>query len=282
MDKIHLKFIDDMTAAESINLKETLVPNPDPNPERPFRYHDRTQHVLPKLSSQLQTLMDDLQLYTSAHQMKINDKKTKVILFNSAKNHDFFPQLSLGDGPLQVVEEVTLLGVKVSSDLSWRANTSFMCQKAYAKLWMLRRLKPLGAKTEELLDIYDKQIRCTLEFAVAVWAGNLTNEQSEMLERVQKSAFAIILADDYTSYKGALKQLCRTTLAARRSDLCLRFANKSLKNEKYQNWFCENNPNQQQSKTRSIKPDFVPVEARTKTFGKSPLAYLTSLLNKPK
>ena len=28
MEKIHLKFIDDMTAAESINLKEKQIPNP--------------------------------------------------------------------------------------------------------------------------------------------------------------------------------------------------------------------------------------------------------------
>ena len=62
MKEIHLKFIDDMTAAVSINIKEKLVRNPDPNPIRPFRYHDRTQHILPEDQSQLQTFLNDLKL----------------------------------------------------------------------------------------------------------------------------------------------------------------------------------------------------------------------------
>ena len=75
--------------------------------------------------------------------MKINERKTKVILFNKAIKYDFMPHLTIDNGsPLEVVEEVRLLGVQVRSDLSWRSNTAVMCQKAYSRLWMLRRLKP--------------------------------------------------------------------------------------------------------------------------------------------
>ena len=97
-----------MTAAESVNLKKNLLPNPNPNPEMPLRYHDRTQHILPHQNSQLQTLLDDIKVYTDTNQMKINQKKTKVILFNGARNYDFFPDLTLDDSPLEVVEKVTL------------------------------------------------------------------------------------------------------------------------------------------------------------------------------
>ena len=55
--------------------------------------------------------------------------------------------------------EIRLLGVQVRTDLSWSSNTSAMCKAAYARLWMLRTLKPLGASNDELLDVYDKQIR---------------------------------------------------------------------------------------------------------------------------
>ena len=91
--------------------------------------------------------------YTNDHEMKINDSKTKAILFNNAVKSDFFPNLTLNDTPLEVVEEIRLLGVMVSSDLSWRTNTATMCQKAYSRLWMLRRLKPLGASVDDLLDV---------------------------------------------------------------------------------------------------------------------------------
>ena len=72
MEKIHLKFIDDMTAAESINLREKLIKNPDPEPMRPLNYHDRTLHVLPKEASRLQTLLDDTSSYARDHEMRIN------------------------------------------------------------------------------------------------------------------------------------------------------------------------------------------------------------------
>ena len=108
-------------------------------------------------------MLNELNGYTETHQMKIKQEKTNVILFN------FLPNLMLeADRPLQVVEEIRLLGVQVRADLSWRSNTTAMCQKAYARLWMLRRLKPLGASVDELLDVYDKQIRCMVEFASPV------------------------------------------------------------------------------------------------------------------
>ena len=81
MKKIHLKFIDDMTAAESINLKEKLVNNPEQNPIRPLNFHDRTKHILPQDESTVQLLLDDINSYAEDHQMQIKHEKTKVILF---------------------------------------------------------------------------------------------------------------------------------------------------------------------------------------------------------
>ena len=45
-------------------------------------------------------------------------------------------------------------------------------------------------------------------------------------------------------------------------------------------WFCENDPNG--TETRSVKPASKPVQARLKKFEKSPLFYLTRLLNDQK
>ena len=36
MKNIHLKFVDDMTVAESVNLKKQLIANPDVNQSRPL------------------------------------------------------------------------------------------------------------------------------------------------------------------------------------------------------------------------------------------------------
>ena len=279
MKEIHMKFIDDMTAAVSIDLKRNLARNQEQNPDRPLQYHDRTQHILPDADNELQVFLNDLKSYTNDHEMVINVDKTKVILFNNAIKYDFFPNLTLDNEPLQVVEELRLLGVQIRSDLSWRANTASICQKGYARLWMLRRLKPLGASVDELLDVYEKQIRSILEFASPVWTSGLSNDEINQIERVQKAAFSIILAERYRNYEHALRVLDRDKLSERRTGINLKFAQKAFKSAKYNHWFCESNPTYQQEKTRSAIPDLVPVQARTNAFAKSPIAYLTNLMN---
>ena len=178
------------------------------------------------------------------------------------------------------MDEIRLLGVQVRADLSWSSNTTAICQAAYLRLWVLRRLRPLGASESELLDVYDKQIRCMVEFCTPVWTPGLTKAEENQIERIQKAAFSIILDRRYTSYARALAYFKGTTLSSRRTELNLKFAKKCLSSEKYQHWFCLNKPSDQLSKTRSIDTNrLVPVEARTKGFLKSPIAYLTRLIN---
>ena len=98
----------------------------------------------------------------------------------------------------------------------------------------------------------------------------------------KKCAFAIILAEKYSTYQNALKRLNRKTLASRRADLNLNFAKKSFRSEKYQHWFVENNPTQMKKKTRSEISELLPVQNRTGGFLKTPIPYLTNLLNNRK
>ena len=124
---------------------------------------------MPTENCRIQTLLSELTQYTEDHQMRLNNDKTKAILFNNAIKYDFQPNLTIQNGDqLQVVDEIRLLGVQVRSDLSWSSNTTGMCQTAYSRLRMLRRLKPLGASENELLDVYEKQIRCMVEFCTPV------------------------------------------------------------------------------------------------------------------
>jgi hypothetical protein len=82
-----------------------------------------------------------------------------------------------------------------------------MCKKEYARLWMIRRLKGLGASSEEMLDVFYKQIRCVLEMAVAVWEPGLNKAQRKQLERVQQCAFYIIMGNTFTNYDTAVNSL---------------------------------------------------------------------------
>ena len=132
--------------------------------------------------------------------MRINVNKTKIMLFNSSKKWDFTPTVSLGNKStnLELVDEVKLLGIIITSDMKWHKNTSHLCERGYSRLWMLRNLKRFGASERELLDI--KQCRSVLEMAAPVWTPRQTYENIIALERVQRSACAIILGKKYSRY----------------------------------------------------------------------------------
>ena len=92
------------------------------------------------------------------------------------------------------------LNFTIRSDLKCVSNTKDIVKRALNKLWIIRRLKALGANTHKLVDIFNKQCRSILEFAVPVWNGNITRNEVTDIERVQKVALHIILGDKFKNY----------------------------------------------------------------------------------
>ena len=180
VNQIHLKYVDDLTLAEAINLPKQLVAVPDR--QLPDNYHARTGHVLPDDNSLVVQELSNTLDYAEQNEMKINLKKTKTMLFNPCTSLDFMPEIRLGTHQLEVVEELRLLGIIVRSDMKWSSNTINMVQKATRKLWMLRRLKNMGAEETDLVDMYVKQIRSLLELAVPAWQGAVTQEEKLDIE----------------------------------------------------------------------------------------------------
>ena len=257
----------------------------DLDPPRPFEHHDHTNHILPVENYQLQQQLDDLVQYCNTNQMKINKSKTKVMIFNTRRNYDGRPRLTVEVGEyLEVVEVFKLLGVMVRSDLKWSDNSDYICKKRKAHLWMLRRLIKLGATVEEMLDVYQKQVRSVLEMAVPVWQAGLTQVEVKQIERVQRTAFHIIIGEQYEDYDQACKELEYDKLGDRRYKLCKNFANKAVKHPEFQSWFCENADPIPNCETRTGKATtrnkYQSVKTRTDRFAFSPLPYLTNILNK--
>ena len=135
--------------------------------------------------------------YAKKHEMIINKKKTKVMVFNPCSSLDFMPDVKLDSHQLEVVEEIKLLGVSLRSDLKWNSNTQMIVKKANKRLWIVRRLKKMGASDQDLVDMYIKQIRSILELAVPAWQGALTVDDKIEIERVQKSVAHIIIGERY-------------------------------------------------------------------------------------
>ena len=178
---------------------------------------------------------------------------------------------------MELVEEIKLLGIVITSHLKWKSNTNKLAAKAYKQIWMLRNLKRFGANKGHLVEVYIQQVRSIVEQDFPVWNPGLNQHECQTLERVQRTAVAILRGEVHTSYREALNNLNLETLKIRREKLCLKFAKKANKHPKFKNWFCLN---KNSIKTRSPKLPLKEIKTRTKRYRKSPLPYMTNMLNK--
>ena len=226
----------------------------------------------------MQADINQLCIYANENEMRLNTGKTKTMLFNTAKNWDFLPEIQVDGSNLEVVEEYKLLGVMITSDLKWDTNTEHITKKAFSRLWMIRRLKNLGLKTESLLQMYITQVRSLLEYGAVTWHSMLTDENSKAIERVQKTALSIILGPFYICYENALEKTKLERLDLRRIKLSLSFAKTSVKHPLHSSWF-NFQQTKNQTNTRSVKPLCKPVQSRTQRLSNSPIVFLTNLLN---
>ena len=110
-----------------------------------------------------------------------------------------------------------------------------------------------------------------------MWHSSLTQENIDDLERLQKSAFKVILKEKFVGYKHALKVLEWDILENRRKDLCLKFALKYTENKKVKDMFPHNT---KKHHMRTRNPEKYQVyHANTERLKKSAVIYMQRLLN---
>ena len=130
---------------------------------------------------------------------------------------------------------------------------------------------------EEIKNIYILYIISLLEHSCTVWHSSLTDENSQDLKRVQKSALKIILQENYKSYELALEALDLESLKEIREHICLQFAKKCLGHEKIRSMFQTNNKTHQME-TRFAE-NYEVNHANTERLKNSPVIYMQRLLN---
>jgi hypothetical protein len=131
---LHKKaYIDDLTLLEKISLAKLI------EKERiigPLDWHDRFNLTMPPSKSILQHQLFDLSNYTKNHFMVLNKKKTKCIPFVNSKTKDYMPQLSLEEGEyLEVIYQLKLVGLVITSDLSWNEHTQYTVSRVNNTIW---------------------------------------------------------------------------------------------------------------------------------------------------
>ena len=271
---IKLKFVDDLSIAAQVNLNKDLA---NVVRQKPLAFAERFETDVSHEANIIQRIADGLSQFSEERQMRINSKKSKVMKFSVSRVKDFPAEVVIDGNILEVKDKLKILGVIVTPNLKWDANTEFICKKAYSKMWAIRRMKALGLDNFTLLDFYLKEVRVHLELAVPVWHSGLTGKLSADIERVQRVAITVILGQYDIHYIQACTHLGLKPLFIRRQELCERFALKTSSPDcRHSDMFQLEKNGTHFTRGKNRFREHVCLKNR---FYKSPLPYLTRLLN---
>ena len=273
------KYFDDLTVVEIINLLNIGIST--------ARVRDTVPSDLPEHNQQVdnnnlksQEYCQRISQWTEQNLMELNAKKSKTILFNFSKNHQFATNLKLKNQKLEMINETKLLGLIITSDLRWDKNVDYLVKDANKRMLMLHAASKFTSDKQVLKQIYYSRIRCKLDQSAVVWNSSLTQKNVSDLERVQKSALRIICGKNYESYSDTLSELGMQRLSERRNILCLKFAKKSLKIDNFGHLFPLNSKFHDM-KTR--KSDYYKVsKSYSKRYLQSAIPSMQRLLNRDK
>ena len=186
------KFVDDLTVLEKVNLLVVGLAS--------FNYHatvpsDIPTHnqLIPPEHLKSQEYINKILEWTNKQKMILNQKKTKVIIFNFTNKYQFTTKLKMNNEYLEVVNQAKLMGVIITNDLKWDSNTQYLVKKANSRMELLRKVA--GFTNIYMLYITLLYIRSILEQSSVVWHSSLTQDNSDDLERVQKASVKIILGN---------------------------------------------------------------------------------------
>ena len=138
--------------------------------------------------------------------------------------------------------------------------------------WVLRHLRLAGFKEAELATVYCTVIRLILDYCAVVYHPMLTDEQDQVVERLQAKALKNIYRYE-DSYAVMREKAGITTHHARRIALCDKFATKAAANPRF-GWFPLRN-----GRTGRHGETYQELPARTDRLFNSPLYYFRRRLN---
>ena len=91
-----VKYMDNASAAVAYNLKDSCVPVRQPYTQ-PVTFNQRTGHQVKLELHELQSIINDFQIFTNENSFVINKRKCEVMVFNFSKKYAFLPDISIGN-----------------------------------------------------------------------------------------------------------------------------------------------------------------------------------------
>ena len=107
------KFLDDLSLLEIINLLTIGLTSYNVKGQVPNDIPTHNQYI-PSENLKSKEWLQKINDWTVNHKMKINEKKTKSIIFNFTKKYQFTTRLSINNKDIEVVDSTRLLGFRMT------------------------------------------------------------------------------------------------------------------------------------------------------------------------
>ena len=167
------KFVDDLSFLEIIYLLNVGLSTYNVHREVPSDIPTHNQFIVSD-NLKTQSQLYQIQEWTKNQKMKLNEKKTKSMIFNFSKNHQFTTRLKVNDVNLEIVKEAKLLGIIITDQLKWDRNTKELTKKGFMRMKLLNIAASFTKSKQDLKSIYKTFIRSVLEQSAVVWHSNWT------------------------------------------------------------------------------------------------------------
>ena len=178
----------------------------------------------------LQESADIITDWSTNNDMRINATKPNkeiVICFCRNDNHvASIPRIVIDNNDIERVTQAKVLGVTLSSDLTWNAHVDTIVYKARKRVFTIYQLKRAGIRQCDLLRVYVSVIRPVLEYACPVWHTSLWHTSlpmylSDNIETIQRRCLRTIFPGHSCDEARTISNL--PTLFERRTKLCLSY-----------------------------------------------------------
>ena len=137
----------------------------------------------------LQSDIDKISSWADKWLVCFNPLKSESMLISRKINKPSHPPLNMQNVNIPIVDVHKHLGVFMSNDCTWHVHISFIKEKAWARVHIMRRLK-LMLDRNTLEKIYFSFIRPLIEYSDAVF-DNCTQCEKDELEKIQNEAARI-------------------------------------------------------------------------------------------
>ena len=176
-----LKFVDDGIMVARINMESGVMVGMEGRKE-----------LRRKVDLNSQNMFRRVVRMAEGRRMVVNTGKTKLLCISDAMNYVTQGSFKESEG-VEMVSGGTMkvLGFHTDSRPSCHAHVEALRKRVREVTWVLRHLRHAGFTETELARVYKTVVRPVLEYCCVVYHPILTDEQDQVVKRLQLQALKI-------------------------------------------------------------------------------------------